>query len=102
MSTRLPDNERHDPAPGSAYTSFDSPPTESAHGTNPLPQHHGEQAPGPWRHRLMMLACCIPMLILVIALVVSGTAGGGALLFAFLCLGMMAMMMFMMPGGHRH
>ena len=48
-----------------------------------------------------MLACCISMLV-VIALVGSGVAGAGSIVFALLCVGMMAAMMFMMPGGHRH
>lgn len=42
------------------------------------------------------------MLVLVVVLVVSGAASGGALLFAFLCIGMMGVMMFAVPGGHRH
>src|SRR5262245_4320105 len=60
------------------------------------------QHQGGWGHRLMMLICCVPMLILVVSLVASGAAGGGALVFALVCIGMMAAMMFLMPGGHRH
>ncbi|HET7278965.1 MAG TPA: hypothetical protein VFJ22_12870 [Dermatophilaceae bacterium] len=55
-----------------------------------------------WRHRLLMIACCIPMLVLVIALVASGAAGSGALLFALICIGLMGLMMFMIPGGRDH
>ena len=63
----------------------------------------GEPKPaGRWGHHLVMLICCIPMLVLVLVLVASGTAGSGAIVFAILCVGMMAAMMFMMPGDHRH
>jgi hypothetical protein len=50
-------------------------------------------------HRLM-IACCIPMLVIVGILVATGVAGTGAILFAVICLGMMAAMMFAMPGRH--
>ena len=53
-------------------------------------------------HRLMMVLCCIPMLVVVVALVVTGAAGSGAIAWALLCVAMMALMMFAMPGGHRH
>ena len=71
---------------------------ESEHGRGPQP----EEKPTGWGHRLLMLACCIPMLIVVIALVASGVAGAGAVIFALLCVAMMAAMMFMMPGDHKH
>lgn len=58
--------------------------------------------PGGTRHRLMMIACCIPMLVLVGVLVATGAVGGGAIVFALACLGMMAAMVAVMPGGHRH
>ena len=51
---------------------------------------------------LMMIACCIPMLIIVGILVAVGAVGSGAILAAVLCAAMMALMMFVMPGGHRH
>ena len=71
---------------------------------NPSESHDDpvEPAAGGWGHRLLMLACCIPMLVVVFALVASGVAGAGSIIFALLCVGMMAAMMFMMPGGHRH
>lgn len=81
----------------------------AAHDADPSPQgapepHQTEPpaAHAAWRHRLLMLVCCIPMLIVVIALVASGVAGAGAIIFALLCVAMMAVMMFMMPGDHRH
>ena len=49
-------------------------------------------------HRWMMIACCIPMVLVVGALVASGVAGAGAIMFAVVCVGMMALMMFAMPG----
>ena len=70
---------------------------------NPSESHDPvEPAAGGWGHRLLMLACCIPMLVVVFALVASGVAGAGSIIFALLCVAMMAAMMFMMPGGHRH
>jgi hypothetical protein len=62
-------------------------------------QHRAGRSTG---HRWMMLACCVPMLIAVAFLLASGTAGAGAIVFAAVCVGMMAVMMFAMPGGHRH
>lgn len=52
-------------------------------------------------HGLMMIVCCIPMLIVVGILVATGVAGSGAILYAVVCLGMMAMMMFAMSREHR-
>ena len=72
-------------------------------GSAPAPHDHlAEPTAGGWGHRLLMLVYCIPMLVVVFALVASGVAGAGSIIFALLCVGMMAAMMFMMPGGHRH
>lgn len=49
----------------------------------------------------MMMLMCIPMLLIAGFLLVTG-AGGIGVLLALVCLGMMAAMMFMMPGGHSH
>ncbi len=57
---------------------------------------------GHGRHRLMMIACCVPMLVIVGVLVATGVVGSGFILYAVLCTVMMAVMMFMMPGGHKH
>ena len=63
-------------------------------------EHEGQEAMvGPG---LMMIACCIPMLVIVGILVFTGVPGSGAILYAVLCTTMMALMMFAMPGGHRH
>ncbi len=51
-------------------------------------------------HRWMMVACCIPMLVIVGILIATGIAGTGAVIFAAVCLGAMALMMYAMPGGH--
>ena len=61
-----------------------------------------EEQTGHARHRLMMIACCIPMVLVVALLVLTGAAGSAAVLFAVLCIGMMGLMMFLMPGGHGH
>jgi hypothetical protein len=50
----------------------------------------------------MTIACCVPMLVIVGVLVGTGVAGSGAILFAVVCLGAMALMMFAMPGRHDH
>ena len=62
------------------------------------PQAHG----GHGGHGWMMVACCIPMLIIVGVLVATGVVGTGAIVYAVVCLGMMALMMLAMPGGHHH
>lgn len=72
------------------------------HGASVAADGSAEPATRAWRHRVAMLACCLPMLVLVVVLVVSGAGSSGALVFAFLCIGMMGVMMFAMPGGHRH
>lgn len=87
-------------------------PRSSTRGTDePLHQHDGreldsDEGLGTSRrhggHRLMMIACCIPMLVIVGILVGTGVAGTGAVLFAVVCLGAMALMMFAMPGRHDH
>lgn len=53
-------------------------------------------------HRWLMSACCVPMVLIVGALIATGAAGTGAIVFAAICLGMMALMMFAMPGGHNN
>lgn len=76
--------------------------------TNELPQtgHTPPQKASAGKmhggHRLMMIVCCIPMLVIVGVLVATGVAGSGFILFAVVCTAMMAMMMFMMPGGRGH
>lgn len=65
-------------------------------------QNAGHQEQGGNGHRWLMLACCIPMVVIVAVLLVTGAAGTGAILFAVICVGMMALMMFAMPGGHKH
>jgi hypothetical protein len=66
---------------------------------------HGEHTQHQQRHRmghgLMMVVCCLPML-LVGVLVASGAVGFSAILYALLCMAMMAAMMLVMPGGHKH
>lgn len=64
------------------------------HDTSSREQHSGQG------HRWLMIACCIPMVVVVAVLLATGAAGSGALVFAAICLGMMALMMFAMPGGH--
>lgn len=68
----------------------------------PLHDHLAQQDQGGTSHRWLMIACCIPMVVLVAVLVASGVAGTGAIVFAAVCLGLMALMMFAMPGGHDH
>lgn len=63
--------------------------------------HIGQEA-GGHSHRWLMLACCIPMVLIVLGLLGTGAAGAGAIVFAAICVGMMALMMFAMPGGHKH
>ncbi|AII11178.1 hypothetical protein [Rhodococcus opacus] len=72
-------------------------------GNNSGDERAGEQkgTGGRSRHRWMMVACCIPMLLVAGALIATGTVGIGGLVFAVACLGMMAVMMFLM-GGERH
>ena len=88
-----PRRSQHLPYPGDPLEDDPSskPPAE------PLADHGTHR-----RHGLMMLACCIPMLAVAVLLVITGIAGSGALVAALLCMGMMAMMMFAMPGGHGH
>ena len=84
--------------------------TTPRHETNTDPRaldHHPAGAPGSGGrsthggHGLMMMLMCIPMLLVAGSLVVTG-AGGTGVILALVCLGMMAAMMFMMPGGHSH
>ena len=69
-------------------------------GHDEYAERHG--AGGHSRHRWMMIACCIPMVVVAVALIATGTVGIGGIVFALACLGMMAVMMFPMGGGHRH
>lgn len=82
-----------------------------SHPTGTDPQghpgdNHGQSLDGPegghGGHRWLMIACCIPMVVIVGILLATGVAGTGAIVFAVVCLGMMALMMFAMPGGHNH
>ncbi len=108
MSTDLPDSRRPNIGPVAPYAGFGPPhegrlPADAAHVHDAAQPHvEAEPAKSGWGHRLLMLVCCIPMLILVVILVASGAAGGGAIVFALLCVGMMAVMIFAMPGEHRH
>lgn len=70
------------------------------HGQAGQDVSHEDQ--GGNRHRWLMIACCIPMVVIVGVLLATGAAGTGAVAFAAICLGMMALMMFAMPGGHKH
>lgn len=82
----------------------------TAGGTQDEPHaHHGPQPPskghpqaGHGSHRWMMIACCIPMVVIVGILIATGAAGSGLLLYAAICVGAMALMMFAMPGRHKH
>ncbi|MCR6490954.1 hypothetical protein [Cellulomonas sp. P24] len=88
------------------------PPSSPRAKVAPLHQHDGREPDSDegletsrrehGGHRLMMIACCIPMLVIVGILVGTGAAGSGAILFALICLGAMALMMFAMPGRHNH
>jgi len=49
-----------------------------------------------------MMIACIPMFVIVGFLVITGAAGSGAIVYPVLCAAMMWLMMFAMPGGHRH
>ena len=71
------------------------------HG-EPGAEQQSHEDPGGRSHRWLMLACCIPMVVIVAVLLVTGAAGSGAILFAAICVGLMALMMFAMPGGHDH
>lgn len=62
----------------------------------------GHGSSGHGSHRLMMIACCIPMLLIVGVLVATGVAGTGAIVYAAICLGIMAVMMYAMPGSKHH
>lgn len=57
---------------------------------------------GGHSHRGLMLVCCIPMVLIVLGLLATGAAGTGAIVFAAVCIGLMALMMFAMPGDHKH
>lgn len=64
--------------------------------------HMGHEQQGGSSHRWLMLACCVPMVLVVAVLLVTGVAGAGAVVFALICVGMMALMMYAMPSGHNH
>lgn len=69
--------------------------------TDPRPRRSTDPASsGPGGHRLMMLVCCVPMIAAAVLLIATGVAG--VILIAFGCVAMMAAMMFLMPGDHRH
>lgn len=69
-------------------------------GPRPPLKGHPDAAHGI--HRWMMIACCIPMVVIVGVLIATGAAGSGLLLYAAICIGAMVLMMFAMPGGHKH
>lgn len=85
----------------------DQPPvagSASPYSDGPLEEQYPPEPSKPGRsgHRWMMLACCVPMLVLVGVLLVTGVAGTGVIVFGALCVAMMGLMMFAMPGGHGH
>ncbi len=73
--------------------------TEGRRGSQPTDEgpHTGHGS-----HRWMMIACCIPMVVIVGVLIATGVAGSGLLIYAAICLGAMTLMMFALPGGHKH
>lgn len=91
----------HDISLKHAGSQSHSGPQDPAHG-HMGPDHMAQAQPGGRGHRWLMLACCIPMVLIVVSLLASGAAGAGAIVFAVICLGMMTLMMFTMPGGHKH
>lgn len=99
------------PGPGRQRATPSSPPPPYPPRQEPADAHErpghghlldGSPHGGHGGHRLMMIACCIPMLLIVGVLVATGAAGTGVIVYAAVCLGMMALMMFAMRGGHRH
>jgi len=97
------------PTFGSAPNPRPQPPPRTAQTDALLHEHDRREHPaegaghrGHSGHRLMMIACCIPMLVIVGVLVATGVAGSGAILYALICLGAMAVMMFAMPGDRHH
>lgn len=102
MSDEFPHQHQHQRTgtpPDAPDSGWDQP-----HVDEPQGQQHpvGSAQTGHSGHRWMMLACCVPMLIIVGALFATGAASTGLIAFAAVCVGMMALMMFMMPGGHDH
>ncbi len=101
-------NAQHSEAGRDERAGASSHPT--AGGTQGTPNvHRGPQRPttghpqgGHGGHRWMMIACCIPMVVIVGVLIATGAAGSGLLLYAAICIGAMALMMFAMPGRHKH
>lgn len=80
-------------------------PRYPAQDTQPPADQHAERHDGSGHghhggHGLMMMLMCLPMVLIVGFLVVTGTAGAGLFAPALLCMGMMAVMMYLMPGGH--
>lgn len=67
--------------------------------TRPPADHEHPDGGG---HRWMMIACCIPMLAVFGVLIATGVAGAGAITFVVVCIALMGLMMFAMPGGRRH
>ena len=67
---------RQDPHTGTDHTARDS------------ASHAGHGA-----HHWMMIACCIPMIVIALALATAGVVSPSFIFFAFMCLGMMWMMM---------
>ncbi|NMM35284.1 MAG: NAD(P)(+) transhydrogenase (Re/Si-specific) subunit beta [Phycicoccus sp.] len=103
MSERRPDWDQmgRPRRPSSTHEKVETPHQHDGHG--PVPdQGLGSSPRRRGGHRLMMIACCVPMLVIVGVLVGTGLAGSGAILFAVMCLGAMALMMFAMPGRHDH
>ncbi len=104
MNGQFPDTGRdrstgtwsHTPADPDA----EKPDAEGRRGLQP--REEGPHAAGHGSHRWMMIACCIPMVVIVAVLIATGAAGSGSLIYAAICVGAMALMMFAMPGGHKH
>ena len=61
--------------------------------TDALDEHKARAHGG---HSLMTVACCIPTLLIAGFLVATGVVSAGFLVYAFVCLGMMGAMMWMM------
>lgn len=104
MTDQIPHRDPSSKPQKLSYPSLQQPQPQDRHESHQGHQgHEGDPEKSAHSgHGLMMIACCIPMLVIVGILVVTGVAGSGLILYALLCTLMMALMMFAMPGGHRH